>query len=827
MKLDLIERVSLKLMSQVKSPVTVIRKRLKMLKRQESTEKAFKKEMESLELLRCLQHGNIIELLGSYTHKTEHNFLFPLLPLDLSEFLQCDKRYGRFDNNMTFYDALRGLSSALKTIHDFNLSIPSRQSSISRIGYHHDIRPKNILVTECTFKLADFGLASFKNLNEDSKTRWKSGIGDYIAPECMDGDLNHLQTGRSIDIWSFGCLLAEIAAYMEGGPPYVADFRKERTCVDNQTNWTNHYFFEGNGIKSSVKSFLEGISRVPLDQGICCLARVARELLHVNIEDRARAPKLHRMLAYVHLKALYQSSRRMIELMGLAIHSSSQRTSSFHRIEVWVEAEKLKTWGKVIGMDTENADCALLRDYPTTISHLTPILTSIQIRLESLKARPRGLASSPCDDQDHSHLSQAPYPHAQLNEEVRLLIKDLWESAPIPYQRRMEQAWRQSLFDERSIDLSLVEDEVKDIYGDESGIGTHLALKRLEEALWREIDRAGPKQRNLILRSSQIERTGVLNRYHELGWYQPNQKQSPNGTSGRRRVILEWMLYSPVWGDQTDEEKVVKVTALVELLHHPKPQGFHVLDCLGVIPPTADSSHEGFGFVYAYPSDLDRGKDKEPTTLSKLLQTKGFTLLLDDKFRIAASLGSSIFELHSVAWLHKNIRSSNILLFLTDSKTQPSNAIKGSYLIGLHHSRPDGQTWISENNLFDTSDADDPASAYAHPNYNPGSTRFKKIFDFYALGVVLLELGFWQPIGSFKAQHPREDPSTFSRLLAERYVPKLGAKMGSVYRDVVMRCLESDFGEVEEEPGAEDELVGFYWNVVAKLEGCKVGNSSC
>ena len=197
-------------------------------------------------------------------------------------------------------------------------------------------------------------------------------------------------------------------------------------------------------------------------------------------------------------------------------------------------------------------------------------------------------------------------------------------------------------------------------------------------------------------------------------------------------------------------------------------------------------------------------------------------MLLDDKFRIAASLASSIFELHSAGWLHKNIESSNILLFL--DKDGSSNTIRGSYLVGMRYSRPDGTIWISDAQLFDSQgDAEDPAFDYVHPRYKQGITRFEKAFDFYSIGIVLLEIGFWQPISSLRAQHPREQPRAFSELLIEKYAPKLGSKMGSLYRDVVIACLKGDFGRAEEEPNATDELAGFYWNVVMKLSQCRVG----
>ena len=129
-------------------------------------------------------------------------------------------------------------------------------------------------------------------------------------------------------------------------------------------------------------------------------------------------------------------------------------------------------------------------------------------------------------------------------------------------------------------DLSHIEKETKGTYGEDSEIASHASLKRLESALWRELEAASPKQREIILKSSQVEKISTLNKNHDVGWFRPSQIQYAQTTAEPRRVLIEWMLYSPIWGKQTDEEKVIKIAALAELLHSPKPKRFHVLDCI-------------------------------------------------------------------------------------------------------------------------------------------------------------------------------------------------------------------------------------------------------
>lgn len=79
---------------------------------------------------------------------------------------------------------------------------------------HRDLKPANIfLLRDCTVKIGDFGLARCLDVGEEEKktthteytvTRW------YRAPEIVAGN-THYDT--KIDMWSLGCIMAEIWEY--------------------------------------------------------------------------------------------------------------------------------------------------------------------------------------------------------------------------------------------------------------------------------------------------------------------------------------------------------------------------------------------------------------------------------------------------------------------------------------------------------------------------------------------------------------------------------------------------------------------------------------
>lgn len=91
------------------------------------------------------------------------------------------------------YQILRGL----KYIHSANV-------------LHRDLKPSNLLInSNCDLKICDFGLARVADpelddaglLTEYVATRW------YRAPEIM---LNSRGYSKSIDVWSVGCIFAEM-----------------------------------------------------------------------------------------------------------------------------------------------------------------------------------------------------------------------------------------------------------------------------------------------------------------------------------------------------------------------------------------------------------------------------------------------------------------------------------------------------------------------------------------------------------------------------------------------------------------------------------------
>ncbi|KAM7540642.1 hypothetical protein Aperf_G00000024230 [Anoplocephala perfoliata] len=150
-----------------------------------------------IRILSRLDHENIIPLYDVFTTSTfdemkEVYIVEKYMETDLYKFLKV-QQLSREHTCYFLYQMLRGL----KYIHSANV-------------LHRDLKPSNILLNRmCDLRICDFGLARIADpqcdqaglLTEYVATRW------YRAPEIM---LTSKVYTKAIDLWSIGCILAEM-----------------------------------------------------------------------------------------------------------------------------------------------------------------------------------------------------------------------------------------------------------------------------------------------------------------------------------------------------------------------------------------------------------------------------------------------------------------------------------------------------------------------------------------------------------------------------------------------------------------------------------------
>jgi serine/threonine protein kinase len=315
-----------------------------------------------------------------------------------------------------------------------------------------------------------------------------------------------------------------------------------------------------------------------------------------------------------------------------------------------------------------------------------------------------------------------------------------------------------------------------------------------------------------------------------------------------QKVWIEWKEYD--WQKQGAPSPppliVDRVQELAALLRHsPKPEAFRVPHCLGYfdnanhsndfkLDDDEDEEEPRIGFVFEKPKDEDVSPDTPPISLLELLRTAPKPRVTD-RINLAQAVANCLLYLHSVNWLHKGLRSHNIVFFPSKSGKSSSIDYRKPYLSGFDFARP-----ARPDELTEVPGDNAEYNMYRHPNtqstgFGPRES-FRKTFDIYSFGVVLVELAHWLTIDKVlkvdfsKARGKlRIAQEVRKTLLADRMVADVGANMGEVYEEAMRRCIAGgrELGVEEHDDETSDSVaarlsMAFYEDVVKKLGDVRV-----
>jgi serine/threonine protein kinase len=175
---------------------------IKIMRTDQESEGVSPTTLREMAILRCLNHPNTIRLRDATVSEVLCSLVFDYMPHDLRKLLRGLK--GRPINPELCRSYAYQTLCGLYYLH------------IHRV-IHRDVKPDNLLLdAEGNLKLCDFGLSRIfsipiRNYTEGVVTLW------YRAPELfLHNDFYEL----GIDIWSAGCVIAEMA---RGTPLFVAD----------------------------------------------------------------------------------------------------------------------------------------------------------------------------------------------------------------------------------------------------------------------------------------------------------------------------------------------------------------------------------------------------------------------------------------------------------------------------------------------------------------------------------------------------------------------------------------------------------------------------
>ena len=166
---------------------------LKKIRLEQEDEGVPSTAIREISLLKEMQHRNIVRLQDVVHDEKSLYLVFEYLDLDLKKHMDSSPEFAKDPRQvkMFLYQILCGIAYC----HSHRV-------------LHRDLKPQNLLIDRSTnaLKLADFGLARafgipVRTFTHEVVTLW------YRAPEIL---LGSRQYSTPVDIWSVGCIFAEM-----------------------------------------------------------------------------------------------------------------------------------------------------------------------------------------------------------------------------------------------------------------------------------------------------------------------------------------------------------------------------------------------------------------------------------------------------------------------------------------------------------------------------------------------------------------------------------------------------------------------------------------
>ncbi|KAK5747441.1 hypothetical protein LTR17_000082 [Elasticomyces elasticus] len=283
------------------------------------------------------------------------------------------------------------------------------------------------------------------------------------------------------------------------------------------------------------------------------------------------------------------------------------------------------------------------------------------------------------------------------------------------------------------------------------------------------------------------------------------------GLADYRDVLfwIEWKKYE--FG--TEQERVMirdSIAKLALLLNAPKHKSFRTLECFGKV-------------------DDNQGR-----------------------LQLARQLGRSLHLLHTAGWMHKAL-SSHTIIFPPLTEAFP-RSLDDPNIVGFAYSRPD-----QEGHPSIPLSGNAATNIYRHPGCFLAKSSYRKQYDIYSLGLILLEIAKWRPLseiylkistenylkqtkknkkdlkpeereniantcGAAEVKHMREVLQ--GKSATESYLNDISFRAGSLYADVVLFCLSTKLDEMarKDNQATYDRTLteAFLERVLRPLEECRV-----
>jgi hypothetical protein len=303
-------------------------------------------------------------------------------------------------------------------------------------------------------------------------------------------------------------------------------------------------------------------------------------------------------------------------------------------------------------------------------------------------------------------------------------------------------------------------------------------------------------------------------------------------------VLVEWKSV-----ERGVESKLKhRIKTLAALLQEVDSATFHSLSCLGYLK---DPTTGNYGYIFQTPA----GHSQTPTfnTLAQLLTRGTLVPSLNSRIALAILLVETVLQLHTSGWLHKGIRSDNVLFFPHDPE---SIDLTKAVLEGYEYARADNPSDMTESPTLQQEE-----NLYRHPELlKPDRASFHKGYDLYALGCTLIEIGLWTSITTILLHFVRKERTALksarisfnltyegkaemtevnkakNRLLMDGGTGSIQEALefatGRSFVEIVRLCLfagkDTKAVDGDEEEDEEDRCIDLELEILEKLRACSV-----
>jgi hypothetical protein len=307
-----------------------------------------------------------------------------------------------------------------------------------------------------------------------------------------------------------------------------------------------------------------------------------------------------------------------------------------------------------------------------------------------------------------------------------------------------------------------------------------------------------------------------LSKSRESLEYPPMRKITLFRTANQfvKPVWIEWKECHPSELDRPDNATLPRIRELAALLSdRDKPREFRAPTCTGYF-----RDKHGLGLIFEIPQFP---ASAEPVSLYQLYDEVD---LPDEPKRLALAyeLSRCLLYLHAGSWLHKGLSSHATVFFRKESGLVD---LGSPFLSGFDYSRPAMHAMLTEKPPFHPK-----TEFYRHPNANVVASNYRREWDIYSLGIVLVEIAHWAPIHRILGySNPDEVDRHEIRGIRERLLsqeseglPWESTCFKGRYAEITKACLGGaeafgvHEGDDEREPVVSETLQASFYSIVIK-----------